>query len=105
VVIQYAALRAAIMPNCPFYGFQWPEHSATLQFKGGGECGLDIVCNARCAMEIAHTPIDYFSCEVVRRQRHVLEAGRLLISFRPPAGPTYCLEDWQIRSPKDVRTR
>jgi hypothetical protein len=88
--------------GCPFYGFRWPERSATLERVGGNECGLDYERNSACTMELESKEVDYFGCPRVRRHLTLLGTARHLIRIASESG-VETLDEWE-RRPK-LRTR
>jgi hypothetical protein len=86
------------MEKCPFYGFRWPDRTATLFGIGGSECGLDLEGNGPCLMEASGCAIDYRRCEVAERMKPFLSFGASKMRFIP-AGSTQLIafEDWTNR--------
>ena len=85
------------MPGCPFYGFRWPDRSATLPHVGGDECGLDLDNCGPCILERNGQEVNYYVCHRVTRYRRLLEPAKHLIRFELSAGQQPTLADWERR--------
>ena len=90
------------MPQCPFYGFRWPERSLQLCHVGGNECGLEWVRQAPCLMEMEGQAVNYYRCPLVVSMTGQLSAVRGRIGFVAPVENTtlerWELENWATRS-------
>ena len=85
------------MPQCPFYGFRWPERSLQLFQVGGNECGLEWDRQAPCLMEMEGQTVNYYRCPLVLRMKTQFLVARRRIEFRAPTGTT-TLERWELEN-------
>jgi hypothetical protein len=67
-------------PNCPFYGFRWPERTTHLFLVSGNECALDFTENGPCRMESQGCKPDVRRCETAANAKAFLTlvADRIL---------------------------
>ena len=83
------------MIRCPFYGFRWPEETATLLHLEADECGLDTERNQPCFMESDARSVNFFSCPYAVEQIPSLISAKHIITFTPEDGHHYTLGEWE----------
>lgn len=88
--------------RCPFYGFRWPDHSTTLRYVGGNECGLDIDRHSPCGMEAEGRNVNYFACPVVRAKWSFLQVGKRLINLDSGYSRSESLAEWEQKSKEKI---